>query len=488
MDDKKDKIEPIDGRIAAALFGAFILGTVLVVVLGFAHLKNIENAPWQFYMTVVNSIIGVASMVLIAVGCIRGVIRHARQRRWPTCVAFGAGALFGALWAVKELVIVYRDGFPLDPLTRTLFLVLWLIAGMYLCFPSRIPDEKLPEGDKPKPEDKPLSLGWGGALLVVLAALFLAYQDGFIDVLRLQPQPEQASTGTPAPAPATLAPPASFEEIAKACVVVCSVGGKKPPCGSGVFVGIGPMGEKPRIFLLTAAHVVQGVTGGTATNAIAFIVHRQNEETDLRKTVFPDGKGWIWPGGENDIAAVDVTGAFDRMLNEGLDVKYVYCTVLPVDNVPEHAVKGALAVRHELFDKYNIGLGTEIRALGMATELWHINAPKERVRQPLALRAGVIATRHDTPLLAGASKGSFIIDARLAPGFSGGPVFALVRHGYLEYPALVGVCLGSVRGYSFDNDDKPRTIDESVQSAYGVVTPLDEMFMYTSFVPKSAGE
>ena len=100
MDDKNDKVEPVDGRVAAALFGAFILGTAFVVILGFAHLKNIDNAPWQFYMTVVNSIIGVAAMMLVAAGCIRGVVRNASQRRWPTCVAFGAGALFGALWAV----------------------------------------------------------------------------------------------------------------------------------------------------------------------------------------------------------------------------------------------------------------------------------------------------------------------------------------------------------------------------------------------------
>ena len=49
----------------------------------------------------------------------------------------------------------------------------------------------------------------------------------------------------------------------------------------------------------------------------------------------------------------------------------------------------------------------------MAMELWRSNVPKERVRQPLALRAGVIATRHDTPLLVGASEGVFIVDARL---------------------------------------------------------------------------
>ena len=177
---------------------------------------------------------------------------------------------------------------------------------------------------------------------------------------------------------------------------------------------------------------------------------------------------------------VDVTSAFDRMIAEGLDVKYIYATVLPVDDVPANAVKGALAVRSELFGQYNIGLGTEIRALGMAMELWRSNVPKERVRQPLALRAGVIATRHDTPLLAGASEGAFIVDARLAPGFSGGPVFAMVRNAYLEYPALVGVCLGVVCGLDFDDDNRVRSVTEAVQSAYGIVTPLDKMFMYSS--------
>lgn len=53
----------------------------------------------------------------------------------------------------------------------------------------------------------------------------------------------------------------------------------------------------------------------------------------------------------------------------------------------------------------------------------------------------------------------------------------MVRNAYLEYPALVGVCLGVVRGVNFDDADKVRTLTESVQSAYGIVTPLDKMFM-----------
>ena len=306
--------------------------------------------------------------------------------------------------------------------------------------------------------------------------------NGFLDGLvgkeqKVQPaqasvQPEQS-----VPPQRMVAPPAAFEEVAKACVVLCSVMDKHPPCGSGVFVGVGKEGEKPRIFLLTAAHVAQYISPGTPTNAVAFIVHRPNENTDLRKIVSHDSPGWLTPGGLEDIAMVDVTSAFDRMVAEGLDVKYIYATALPIEDVPANAVKGALAVRRELFGQYNIGLGTEIRALGMATELWRSNVPKDRVRQPLALRAGVIATRHDTPLLVGASEGAFIVDARLAPGFSGGPVFAMVRNAYLEYPALVGVCLGVVRGVNFDDADKVRTLTESVQSAYGIVTPLDKMFI-----------
>ena len=66
----------------------------------------------------------------------------------------------------------------------------------------------------------------------------------------------------------------------------------------------------------------------------------------------------------------------------------------------------------------------------------------------------------------------------LAPGFSGGPVFAMVRNAYLEYPALVGVCLGVVSGLDFDDTNKVRSVTEAVQSAYGIVTPLDKMFGY----------
>ena len=57
-------------------------------------------------------------------------------------------------------------------------------------------------------------------------------------------------------------------------------------------------------------------------------------------------------------------------------------------------------------------------------------------------------------------------------------MFAIVRNAYLGYPALVGVCLGVVRGMDFDDADRVRSVTETVQSAYGIVTPLDKMFVY----------
>ena len=47
----------------------------------------------------------------------------------------------------------------------------------------------------------------------------------------------------------------------------------------------------------------------------------------------------------------------------------------------------------------------------------------------------------------------------------------------MEYPALVGVCLGVVCGLDFDDDNRVRSVTEAVQSAYGIVTPLDKMFI-----------
>ena len=87
----------------------------------------------------------------------------------------------------------------------------------------------------------------GMATLCLLALLWLQGWfpfNGYLDGLTGKDKPAQAvqasaATEQGAPAQRKIAPPVSFEEVAKACVVVYSVIDKKPPCGSGVFVGVG---------------------------------------------------------------------------------------------------------------------------------------------------------------------------------------------------------------------------------------------------------
>ena len=58
----------------------------------------------------------------------------------------------------------------------------------------------------------------------------------------------------------------------------------------------------------------------------------------------------------------------------------------------------------------------------------------------------------------------------------------MVRNAYIGVSRACGVCLGLVKGLDFDDISKVRTVTESDQSAYGIVTPLDKMFM--NRVPK----
>ena len=470
MDDKNDKVEPVDGRVAAALFGAFILGTAFVVVLGFSHLKNIDNAPWQFYMTVVNSIIGVAAMMLVAAGCIRGVVRNASQRRWPTCVAFGAGALFGALWAVKELVIVHRDGFPLDPLTRTIFLAFLLMVGMFLCFPPRLPDEKQTEDDKTKSENKPTPLGWGGALFAVLAALFLAYQDGFFSILTTSPG-EVAADATPEAPPQRpqIPPPAKHDELSKAFVCLCPKD-KKTPGGCGFFIGNFENGKR-EVKLMTAAHVAASCIQSGLTNDVAVIAHHGKGEPDQNITLRETGLAWCPTSRYADITMMDVTPYFEGMVKHGWDVKYIPVQGSPTWAEDDRAVEGAFMLPSKCLGSYGIGLGTPVVAYGNAYELWF--SPELMDRQPLGLRSGIIAARLNafkTPGY-GDTTPPIVIECNVYPGYSGGPVFANAQIGPYAYPALIGVTSGLLGA---SPTAVPKSHDTFNHGGLCFITPLDE--------------
>ena len=288
---------------------------------------------------------------------------------------------------------------------------------------------------------------------------------------------QQATPGQPAQpkqTPIQLALPATYEEIAKAFVSICP-GPSQAPFGSGVFIGQ-KTAETNRIFLVSAAHVAWASYNATKTNSVCFVVHRANEKTDLRKNVWMDGE-WRAVGPSSDISLAEVTGAFNRMIAEGIDVKSTPLVFEPVEDVPPHAVKGVVAVQKRDFPAYRLGLGSEVRILGTSIEMWLSQAPKERVRQPLALRVGVVASSEEYMHLPG-THGDFLIDARIQHCFSGGPVFATVKSGILEYPAFVGVVSAYLKGVHFDAIDgrEPELGGSTLNSGYGVVVPFDAFF------------
>ena len=295
-------------------------------------------------------------------------------------------------------------------------------------------------------------------------------------------QPAAPVKPTPPPAPAPqqkLVPPASYDDLAKAFVSICP-SNNTPPTGSGVFIGHLDPGGELRIHLFTAAHVAATANRFSRTNSVTFVVSCPDKPTDIRKTVHMDNIGWLSPGSFADIAQADVTTAFHKMIRDGFDVKFIPLVSAPVEDVPPNAVKGVVAVRKKDFSQYRLGIGTDVRMLGTSVELWMAKPQKERVRQPMTLRCGVIARSNLSESL-NCSKGNatneFLIDARIQHGFSGGPVFATVKAGVLEYPAFVGIVSAFLPGYKYDAIDghEPER-NVQINSGYGIVVPPDDFF------------
>ena len=328
------------------------------------------------------------------------------------------------------------------------------------------------------------------SLIGVVALLGLCYWfgwfpfNGFMGMpCRFATSPEQAHAKATTPAPASQQPklvlPATYDDLAKAFVSICPAN-NTPPTGSGVFIGHVDAGGKLQVYLFTAAHVAATADRFSRTNSVTFIVSRPNEDTDIRRTVRMDDLGWRGPNTYADIAEANVTTAFNKMIRDGLDVKFIPLVSTPVEEVPSNAVKGVVAVRKKDFSQYRLGIGTDVRMLGMSVELWMAKPPKERTRQPMTLRTGVIARCEPTLSINGSTPGSageFLIDARIQHGFSGGPVFATVKAGLLEYPAFVGIVSAFLPGYRYDAiDGREPERSQHINSGYGVVVPVDDYF------------
>lgn len=270
------------------------------------------------------------------------------------------------------------------------------------------------------------------------------------------------------------AAPATYEDLAHAFVCVCKAP-KHPPIGSGVLVGTkDPNGLK--VHLLTARHVAEACIAANGKDSVTFIVHRPNETNDFRKTYHGEDVRWGFATTGSDLAVVDVTQPFKTLRQEGVDVRYVFLqhTPLPVDD--QAAVQGAFLIKRRDFDKYHLGIGTEVGVFGSASEIWESMLYKGR--QPLGFRTGRVAIRNDAlPRRARGGAPIYIIEADTHPGYSGGPVFANFKINGLDYPALIGVVKGGIgkRSEEVTAVDGSKITEVFMGSGFATVAPIDDL-------------
>ena len=274
--------------------------------------------------------------------------------------------------------------------------------------------------------------------------------------------------------PVSCAAPATYEDLAHAFVCVCKAP-KHPPIGSGVLAGVkDPNGLK--VYLLTARHVAEACIAANGKDSVTFIVHRPNETNDFRKTYQGEAVQWGFAMTGSDLAVVDVTKPFNTLRQEGVDVRYVFLqhTPLPVDD--QGAVQGALVIKRCDFDKYHLGIGTEVGVFGSASEIWESMLYKGR--QPLGFRTGRVAIRNDAlPRRPRGGAPIYIIESDIHPGYSGGPVFANFKINGLDYPALIGVVKGSLgkRSKEVTAVDGSKITEVFKGSGFATVAPIDDL-------------
>ena len=270
------------------------------------------------------------------------------------------------------------------------------------------------------------------------------------------------------------AAPATYEDLAQAFVCVCKAP-KHPPIGSGVLVGA-KESSGLKVYLLTARHVAEACIAANGKDSVTFIVHRPNETNDFRKTYHGEDVRWGFATTGSDLAVVDVTAPFKTLRQEGVDVRYVFLqhTPLPVDD--QAAVQGGFVIKRCDFDKYHLGIVTEVGVFGSASEIWESMLYKGR--QPLGFRTGRVAIRNDAlPRRARGGAPIYIIEADTHPGYSGGPVFANFKINGLDYPALIGVVKGSLgkRSEEVTAVDGSKRTEVFKGSGFATVAPIDDL-------------
>ena len=467
MNDNDD----VNGKARiAAMVAALIIGLISVAVTGHRHVETISFS-YQVIFAFLDYAISFASGLLALAAAIRWMATWFRQGRYPSGVACIAGAIAATAWCARELSTVWFQGFSPDPITRSVVVLVGFCIASVLLFPYAGEPNKAKEGkDQPKEKDnaKPsLSSLFGALTLIPLSLLFFNWH--FLGYVSEQMKSGQAPADVNSAKTISIPYPARHSDIAKAFVSLCAKD-RSSPGGCGFFAGTYDNGKRT-IMLVTAAHVAAACFMSGATNDLSVIVNHGGGKPDFNIKLSETGIGWGFRKNGSDIAIMDVTPYFDGLVKNGWDVKYIPMLVVPKDVGDAHAVTGTFILTSDMYEKYNIGVGTPIVAYGNAYELWSL--PGASQRQPLGLRSGIIAAKPDLVSVDDSKMSPpIVIECDIFGGYSGGPVFANAQIGAFSYPALLGITCASMTTKSLPENMRE---NRGPMAGYALVTTANEL-------------
>lgn len=236
--------------------------------------------------------------------------------------------------------------------------------------------------------------------------------------------------------------------------------------GTGFFIGFdygdrsASGTENYRLFLVTNRHVLATRPGAPSRTDVLIRVNRKGGAARRVRLALRGGEGGNWafhPDDEVDVAVILVNARV--LLEAGMDFNYFR----PGD-------VAYLATMQEL----DIGPGEELFVLGFPMGMSGVE------RNYVIARAGMIA-RLDEEILA--SAGTFLIDAAMFPGNSGGPVIVKPNSDSLAggRPIDRAYVVGAVRSYlpyedvaySFQTDPPTPRMVFTENSGLADVIPMD---------------
>lgn len=467
----------VDKASTVALVASLTLSAIVVSAVGHRHFITTK---WTLssILALWNYVALFAAEAIALAAAIRWAVTRFRQKRHPAGIACIAGAILAIDLGARELASLWFLGFSPDSLLRSVTAFAFLIIANIMLFPDAY-GEKEPEKKNVEVAKPSLSSIFGALTLVPLSLLFLTWNfGGFVS----EQMAAKDNASKKAEETVLIPYPARHSDIAKAFVSLCAKD-RSAPGGCGFFVGSYENGKR-RVMLVTAAHVAASCFMSGATNDLSVIVNHGNGKPDFNIKLRETGIGWGFKKNGSDIAAMDVTPYFDGLVKNGWDVKYIPALQVPKEFGDEYAVTGTFILSHDMYEKYNVGIGTPIVAYGNAYELWSL--PGASSRQPLGLRSGIIAAKPDMISADGLKmKSPIVIECDIFGGYSGGPVFANAQIGAYTYPALLGITSASLTTQSLPEESRR---ERGLWAGFALVTPADELQSTNNTQPQQSND